>query len=158
MPDSLSRFDVRDTVVSVDRRGVVSSVAHAGRPTLSYLRMDLPTALAPEWSSTGLAIDDDEVEATYTGDAGLELTVRHTFVAGWQFRCALYNSSTDTRSVRLRLPLSPGRGDGGPGGRRRCRGRGVRPAVGRSRPDPGRSPSPGICRADRPPTVSSCRR
>ncbi len=70
--------------------------------------MDLPTALAPEWSSTGLAIDDDEVEATYTGDAGLELTVRHTFVAGWQFRCALYNPSTDTRSVKLRLPLALG--------------------------------------------------
>jgi hypothetical protein len=108
MPDSLSRFDVRGSVVSVDRHGVLSSVAHSGRPALSYLRMDLPTALAPEWSSTGLVIDDDEVESTFTGDGGLELTVRHTFVAGWQFRCALQNSSVETRSVRLLLPLALG--------------------------------------------------
>jgi len=107
MSDSLSTFEARDTVVSIDQRGVVSAVAHAGRPALSYLRMDLPTA-AGGLSATELAFDDDEVEATFISDSRPERTVRHTFVAGWQFRCALQNSSAEPLSVRLRIPLTVG--------------------------------------------------
>ena len=120
MPHSLSRFHLPDAVVSVDQVGAVSSVVNTSRPTLSYLRMDLPTAAGADsgartgsavaWSSVGVAIDVDELESALADRAGLELTVRHTFVAGWQLRCALANSSTEPRTLRLRLPLTTGAG------------------------------------------------
>ncbi len=108
MTHSLSRFALADTVVSVDSTGAISAVEHAGQPLSSYLSLGLPTDPAIDWVRTDLAVDTDEVESTRADASGLGITVRHTFVAGWQVRCVLANSGKLPRSVRLQIPLEVG--------------------------------------------------
>lgn len=105
MSDSLAFFASAQARVTVDGAGLVRAVEHRSRSTASYLTMGLPEASGLSLRPSGTALDTDEVESVLTDGAGLGITLRHAFVAGWQIRCVLVNAGTERRSLRLRLPL-----------------------------------------------------
>lgn len=105
-------FESADTVVGVDGTGRVRRVTHRARPADSYLGLGLPrtTRLVDdrridlELARTGLAVDADEHELTLDAPGVVAITVRHTFVAGWQTRCVLASLSAEPITLRAWLP------------------------------------------------------
>jgi hypothetical protein len=107
MPDSLTTFTADHTRVRLDADGTVTGVAHTDTPAEDLLHLGLPgEAGRPALRSGAPTVDADELELELVGSAGLRVTVRQTFVAGWQLRCLLANTGPDRRTVRLHWPLS----------------------------------------------------
>jgi hypothetical protein len=110
MSNSVVTYAADRSVVSVDTSGVVRDVAHVDRPQVGYLSLGLPFESGTDLVAGPAATDADEVELPLADPHGLAITVRHSFVAGWQLRCVIANSGPGIRTVHLRLPLtlSPG--------------------------------------------------
>ena len=90
------RFTPGHLVVDTDADGRVVSVRTRRRPERSYLRrVDLGPVVADgrtcAWRGRDVAVDADEVSVRVRAE-GLELTLRHSFAAGWTTRLLIVNT------------------------------------------------------------------
>lgn len=97
------RFPSGPASIEVDEIGSVTSVVHRARPGRSYLAelgvgpVVLEGSVVPV-DQARVRADADEVEVVRRhGD--LEVSLRHTFAAGWGMRLAVANLGPDTLSV-----------------------------------------------------------
>jgi hypothetical protein len=109
----LKSFVDRAFAVDVDDSAELIAVRSAQGPEVAYLRrfgVDFVRLdrRPVRWTACRAVVDDDETEQTWTAEGAVQVSVRHSFEAGWRTRLALTNLAPAAWTAVVGLAMEAG--------------------------------------------------